>query len=220
MNRWKKLDRKILPPSRSDGSVAQKPQKHNPLPLDKTAFSGGVRERFWGKVIKSGSEDCWPWTAALTHDGYGRFGWGGTTHISHRIAFRMEVGEIPEGLCACHSCDNRKCCNPNHIWLGTHWDNVLDKMAKGRYKEGAKKRGPEWIANRPRGDDHPFRKNPRLPCFGEGVNTAKLDSSDVIKIRKFYATGKYGMKSLAMRFGVSAWNIKYIVDGKTWKHLL
>lgn len=220
MNRWKKIDKKILPPPRSDGSEAQKPRWRKPLPLDETAYSADARKRFWKKVIRGNPDDCWKWIGALTHDGYGRFGNNRKTVVAHRVAFRMEVGEIPEEMLVCHTCDNPPCCNPRHFVLGTQWDNTLDKMAKGRYATGERSGAhthPEKIR---RGDNHPFRLDPTMHAFGEGVNTAKLTAEKVIRIRRFYASRKFSAMSLAKRFGVSVSNIRFIVDGRTWKHLL
>lgn len=216
-----KNTKRIPPPLRSDGSVARKPVRHKPLPLDVTAFSEGVRKVFWDRVERGREHECWNWKGALTHDGYGRFGFKRKTRLAHRVAFRMQVGEIPDGLCVCHRCDNPKCVNPSHLWLGTNWDNTLDSLHKGRHAIQSRS---SWAAkhkkNALRGDDHPFRKDPTLHCFGEGVNTAKLNASQVIRIRKLHASGKFGPKSLACRFGVSVSNIDFIISGKTWKHLL
>ena len=210
---------KTQPPLRSDGSVAPKPQKHKPLPLDVTVYSEGARERFWGKVKKGNSDDCWLWEGSLTHDGYGRYSNSRKQHLAHRAAFRMEIGEIPEGLCVCHSCDTRACCNPNHLWLGTNWDNTLDSLHKGRLATGDRSGRRKHPGNYPSGDDHPFRKNPLSHAFGESVNTAKLRAEDVIRIRRLFGTGKHSILSLAHRFSVSESNIQFIVARRTWKHL-
>lgn len=215
-----KNKRKTHLPSRWDGSEARKPQRHNALPLDVMAFSEEDQKNFWSKVEIKRPKDCWPWIAAVTHDGYGRYTMRRQHNMAHRVAFRMKIGEIPKGLCVCHHCDNPGCCNPSHLWLGTNWDNSLDSLMKGRLARG-KRNGaythPEKIR---RGKAHPFKINPMLHAFGESVNTAKLTASHVIAIRRFYATGKHTMQSLAMRFKISKANIDFIVKGKTWKHLL
>lgn len=88
--------------------------------------------RFWSKVDKSSGVGCWPWTRYTSAGGYGLFEIDGKPERSHRVAWRLENGDIPGGLYVLHKCDNRSCCNPSHLFLGTHQDNVDDMMAKGR----------------------------------------------------------------------------------------
>jgi hypothetical protein len=86
--------------------------------------------RFWAKVEKS--EECWNWTASLSRAGYGTFALGGRPRIASRVAYTFANGPIPEGLCVCHSCNNRKCVKPAHLWLGTKKDNSRDMAQKKR----------------------------------------------------------------------------------------
>jgi hypothetical protein len=92
-----------------------------------------LQERFWPKVQKRGADECWPWAAGLNSNGYGRFQIGSTEQEgAHRVAYRLERGSIAAGLCVCHSCDNPRCCNPAHLWLGTSAENTRDRDLKGR----------------------------------------------------------------------------------------
>lgn len=89
-------------------------------------------KRFNVKFIKS-ENGCWNWIAATRgKTGYGAFKYKGKTVDSHRVSFLFYNGEIPDGLLVSHTCDNRLCVNPNHLFLGTHKDNYDDMVNKGR----------------------------------------------------------------------------------------
>ena len=94
--------------------------------------------RFWSKVDKSaGPDGCWLWTGATTDVGYGVVKIDGRLQRAHRVAWSLAAGPlVPDGsyhgTCVCHRCDARRCVNPRHMFLGTHLDNMRDKVAKGR----------------------------------------------------------------------------------------
>ena len=90
--------------------------------------------RFWSKVDKRGPDDCWEWQGALSvTGGYGQIRVAGKTVKAHRLAYELAHDEeIPENMCVCHTCDNRPCMNPLHLFLGSKGDNNRDRHAKGR----------------------------------------------------------------------------------------
>lgn len=145
-------------------------------------------ERFWSKVSMSTDNECWNWTRA-TRRGYGTF------HVqnperkqlfSHRVAYFISIGNIPDGMNVCHKCDNRLCCNPRHLFLGTTADNMRDAYNKGR------------------------------KCRGEKHHNHLLTSDKVIQIRKLGSQRKMTHKAIAGLFGVATKTIRNILYGHSW----
>lgn len=103
--------------------------------------------KFWEKVDKSPGHGpdglCWIWTASTNEKGYGRLMIDGYPKKAHRLGFVLQVGSIPDGLHVLHKCDNPACVRGDHLFLGTNYDNVLDRMAKSRNGGGVRKIGPE-----------------------------------------------------------------------------
>lgn len=99
---------------------------------------------FCSKLVEDG--ECWIYTGPKTHNGYGTFGIGGrkgTNIRAHRLAHVLWKGPIPVAQMVLHSCDNRACCNPDHLFTGTAKDNTSDMMNKGRAKYVAHTRWTE-----------------------------------------------------------------------------
>ena len=90
-------------------------------------------ERFWSKVVKT--DECWNWQGAIQSKGYGSVSVAGKSQSAHRVSYEMRYGKIPPGLFVLHRCDNRKCVNPGHFFLGTALDNYTDMVNKGRMAE-------------------------------------------------------------------------------------
>ena len=158
---------------------------------------------FWEKVQRDNPDECWPWTGGLTVNGYGKAqaGWlsGGPTVGAHRVAYALTYGDIPAGLFVCHRCDNRRCCNPAHLFLGTPADNSADMARKGRAVSGPK-------------------LHPELAIRGEHIGTAVLSEAQVREIRARNARGE-SQRKLAREFGVAKSTVGRVVRREYWKHV-
>lgn len=100
-------------------------------------------ERFWAKVNKAEANQCWEWTGAKNSKGYGTLQVNTIKWLAHRYSYTISKGEIPKGLLIMHSCDNRKCVNPEHLSAGTQVDNMLDCTSKGRHHEQRRTHCPQ-----------------------------------------------------------------------------
>lgn len=98
-------------------------------------------QRFWNKVQIT--ESCWNWTGAITTTGYGVFQKGRrgcNLYKSHRFSYELHHGEIPDGMLILHSCDNKKCVNPNHLSIGDYKRNLKEAWDRGVRKYSEKQR--------------------------------------------------------------------------------
>jgi hypothetical protein len=161
-----------------------------------------LEDRLWRQVKRG--DGCWLWTGALNDAGYGRIRLGKTRTRAHRVAWIVTYGPIPDGLFVCHKCDQPLCCRPDHLWLGSHADNMADCYAKGRQATGM--RSGNWT--------HPER----LPR-GEAHKNSTLTDADVRAIRARYIPRVVSMSMLGREFNVTAGTIHGIVHRKTWTHL-
>ena len=153
-------------------------------------------ESFWARVSIGKKSDCWEWQGACNSVGYGNVAWDGKIYVSHRISAWLSglisdpsaPKHTTEKGYVLHKCDNRKCCNPSHFFIGNFSDNMKDAYTKKRKAQ-------------PKGANH--------------VN-AKLSAKQVIQIRKRYTKGEYQVP-LAKEFGVSQRVISLVVRGESYK---
>ena len=121
-------------------------------------------EWFWSKVDIQGEDDCWNWLASTSGVGrYGKAKKNGITTSTHRMAWIIANGLIPEDMQVLHKCDNKRCVNPNHLFLGDQSDNMIDKVRKGRGGDtGANRKrlydGEMWLIKRLLNNHIPTRK--------------------------------------------------------------
>ena len=91
-----------------------------------------LKEKILSNVVVNEETGCWDWQRSKTRNGYGHVRVGKKLKSSHRISYEVFLGEIGSNLNVLHKCDNRGCCNPDHLFLGTHSDNMRDKVSKNR----------------------------------------------------------------------------------------
>lgn len=153
-----------------------------------------LHQRFWSKVNVGEPHECWEWHGSRCgkNRAYGQILFKGHKITAHRASWILaHPGEsIPEGMDVCHTCDNGACVNPDHLFVGTARDNMLDKIKKGR-------------SNMPRGVE---------------TGMHKLNDTIVRDIRAAVAQGM-SRKMLAQHYGVSEVTVTMIVNRKTWRHV-
>ncbi len=204
-------------------------------------ISEKIHKRFWSKVNKSGPVPehcpelgpCWVWTG-FTQNGYGGFHTKGMQMRSHRVSWILANGQIPNGLCVMHKCDNRLCQNPSHLVLGTVLENIKDRDTKGRQSRGdthSSRLHPERLARgdrngsrlhpetRPRGDNHFARRHPELMPRGESSARSKLTEAQVLEIRRLGREAELTHIQIAGLFGISFYQVGKIVQRISWKHV-
>jgi HNH endonuclease len=153
--------------------------------------------RFWLRVQKS--ETCWLWTGAKVRGRYGQLMVENKLVYAHRFAYELAYGPIPQGIgyhgiCVCHRCDNPSCVRPDHLFLGTHQENISDRDAKGRQWQGEKRSS----ANR-------GARNPQ----------AKLSTDKIIEIRK----DQRPLRDVAEHYQVSISTVSMVRTRRRWAHI-
>jgi len=158
----------------------------------KLATPRGVSMREFVAARTHRTDGCWLWTGRRDRAGYGKIRRGPSAKNlrAHRVAWELEHGPIPDGLCVLHHCDNPSCVRPDHLFLGTDADNVADMFAKGR--------SPSRV--------------------GEGNGRVKLTWAKVAEIRAA-PTSRGVLHRLAQQYGVSWWTIRDIRCGRRWQEM-
>lgn len=155
---------------------------------------------FWCKLdMSAGPSACWPWLGAYRYDGYGHVCFQRKQSSAHQRAYQIVHGPIPAGMWVLHTCDNRKCANPAHLWLGTRAANVADMVAKGRQCRGNKNLNA--ILN----DDLVREMRSRYRTWPGGRGKSRL-SSNIEELVAAYPS-------------VNKSTIYHAVKGNTWKHI-
>lgn len=164
-------------------------------------------QHFWAKVQRGNDQECWPWLGAKQPTRglvYGVYGWEGKAQRTHRIAYMLAKGSIPDGLVVRHLCHNPLCCNPRHLETGTQAQNVEDAVRAGRIAAGER-------SGR--------RKHPEAFPVGEDCERSKLTKRKVLAIHRAYLTGKMHSGQLAIRHGITQTQLTRLLTFESWKHV-
>lgn len=126
-----------------------------------------MTDAFYAKVRVTSNDECWLWTGNTVRTGYGRIKVLGSYLYAHRISYAIHKGTVPTDKLVCHSCDNPRCVNPNHLWLGTYADNTTDMVNKKRHHELKKTHCPnghEYTEDNIYWSTRNCRKNAQRKC--------------------------------------------------------
>lgn len=156
---------------------------------------------FWSHLDKSGA--CWLWPRAVNNHGYGVLQVQKRLHLAHRFAWSLVAGPIPSGMNVCHRCDVPRCCRPDHLFLGSHAENMRDMARKGRSAAGER---------------NGLRRHPDRAPRGERQGGAKLTAPLVQEIRQRYASGE-AVAALATVYAVGNRTVWNVIERKTWRHV-
>lgn len=150
-----------------------------------------LQQAFWQRVKKTRS--CWLWQGNMANGGYGtirdRTGYPHRRFLAHRLSYQWAKGPIPEGKVVRHKCDTPPCVRPSHLILGSHADNIRDKVGRNRQLKG------------------------------EQIKGAKLNPEKVRAIRRLAAITKMRHADIGMKFGITQTNCSAIIRRKLWKHV-
>lgn len=148
-----------------------------------------IKYKYFYMNIKK-TETCWLWTGSLQQNGYGRCSFKiFPTNLAHRASYSLFRGRITKGLHVLHKCDIKNCVNPEHLFLGTHNDNMKDMVIKQR------------------------------SSFGSKNTNAKLNDNIVKEILNKYSTEKISKVALAKEYGIGKSQMGAIILRKLWKHI-
>lgn len=159
----------------------------NLKPLVTLRVSDKERKRFFDNTMPEPNTGCWLWTSYLSGCGYASITINKRVMNASRVSYSMLKGEIPKGLYVLHTCDNRLCVNPDHLFLGTQKENIIDMHKKGRGRVN----------------------------FGQRSSTAKLSDKDAKDIVKMSGNG-ISDSEIAEKYDVTVGTIYRIRSGNGW----
>ena len=157
--------------------------------MEALTLSSKAISKFLSKVKVDSSTGCHNFMGSTNHFGYGQIMVDRKLYLTHRLAWIIANGSVPEDMCVLHKCDNPQCINIEHLFLGTRVDNIEDMDSKNRGVKGVKH------------------------------HNVRFTEEQVVTILKLYHSGSRDIKNLAIAYNVSNSTIWAIVRGYNWKHI-
>jgi len=167
-----------------------------------------LKRRFVSKLKINSTNSCWEWLGSRLQRGYGRIGLNGKMITAHRASWLIYRGEIPRGKFVCHKCDNPPCVNPDHLFITTHKENMMDMVSKQRWSKKPKTAKQIESARK-------LMMKLSQSQRGKKKAWSKLNKFQVLKIR----ASNEVQKKIAQRYGVAQTLISQIKSGKIWKEI-
>lgn len=155
---------------------------------DPVVITAKDKRRFWSRVNAAGVDQCWEIAGSAISNGYVQICIQGVAVLAHRLSWILHFGPIPASRIVCHRCDNRRCVNPHHLFLGTIADNNADMLKKGRAR---------WRV-------------------GDRLGAVVLSPQLAQEIRERWKIGGLTQRALAAEYGVHPCTISRVIGGKRW----
>lgn len=166
-----------------------------------------IKEKFLSRVSID-ETGCWLWAAGKTGQGYGAFAIDGRNRPAHRVSFELFKGKIPEGIFVCHKCDIPACVNPDHLFLGTHQDNMDDRSKKGRTPP---------LPNTHSNQEWNLKRIRSMPKGADNTATRYTDEQ-VLQVHELRKTG-IGPKPISEALGLPEMFVQDIIYGRARRYL-
>lgn len=177
-------------------------------------------KRFQKYVLITKDSECWIWTGYRDKDGYGGSCLDGKGQRANRVSYQIYKGGTPKDLFVLYKCDNPTCVNPDHLFLGTVFENIEDMVNKGRQAKGNKHGSVTHPEKVPRmiGDRNGSRTKPEMLPRGSKHPFAKVNEYKIKEMRRMYKNGAK-QSTICTKYGLSPSVVCNIVNGKTWTHV-
>jgi hypothetical protein len=156
-------------------------------------------------------DECWEWQGKITNAGYGEIRNSQKYSLVHRLSYEIFKGEIPLDKIVCHECDNKKCINPDHLWIGTYKENYDYAKFKNRIPDQTGWKHTEETKKK-------FKFRPHADRRGEKHHLSKFTNEDVLNIRELLKKG-VTQKEIASKYGVRQTTISRIKNKDRWNHI-